>query len=186
MKATINGKEVALRVRIEEDYDADLSYLSETEEEYKENGPLMAPTCAHCFGEIETKYTNTRTSPNHSITVHKATGRIRCGWNNGRGFNHQAGIYAIAERRELTWEEYRESYGDPNRYQSYGVIVEEWNPAVGAGWEVVTSVWGCDLYEEWADTGSFDTLEDIENDYTREMAQEELENAVWMLEQQAK
>jgi hypothetical protein len=176
MATAVATKAPVLRIRIEQDYDADLSYLAETEEEYQQNGPLMAPECANCGREIETRFTNIRTSPNHLFHVHKGTGRIRC--NSSKG-------YAMAERKPLTWDEYRETFGDPNRYNSYGVIVEKKCRCCGS-WDHVTSVWGCDLYEQWADTGTFATLEEIDNQYMREMAEEEMDTALWMIEQESK
>lgn len=51
----------------------------------------------------------------------------------------------LIDGREIPYDEYRETYGDPANYVSYGVILER-QCDMGA-WHSEDSVWGCDVYD---------------------------------------
>jgi len=126
-----------MKYRIVWDYDddPDMSYLPATEQEYDEQGPFMSDTCRICFEAI----TRRETAPGRlgtAFVVHTRTGRIACRNGHGHGF---------ATSTPLTWEEYRETYGNLDRYVHLHCNVQHICGSCGA-WETVASLYGIDLY----------------------------------------
>lgn len=128
-------------IRFDPDYDADLSYLSETEAEYEKNGPVLYPTI-RIPGADAGRGLNGATyqlvyDPETSETVRHGGHYVAT--VDGRE------VLILPSWIEMPWHEYRQTYGAAENYESFVALACRTCECCG-GEIVVDSVYGCDFY----------------------------------------
>jgi hypothetical protein len=141
--------QTALRYRytFKYDPDPDLSYIEDTEEGYQHNGPFLNDHLRTSRPELR-RWNGYRIESDHGPGGHHRSGRIGQ-WYVVRIFAPHGGAswlrLALPGEVEMTWEDYRDTYGDKSRYVSFGCIQEKRTPR--GTWGTADSIWGLDFYD---------------------------------------